>query len=363
MAVTKELIEAIEEMQRGNPEGFAKVYEETHNYVYAKAKYMMKSEQDALDLTQETYIQAYRGIASLKDANNIYAWLGGIVNRQGMKVINKKKELLAGETQEYIFDDIESNEATPEQMAEQNATVEIIREMIDELPELQRVAVMAFYYDNMKIDAIADMCECSSNTIKSRLNYAKKFLKTKVEEHERKNRYKLCSVSPAILFLVFKGLFSEETYKMPAQAAKSVYEASCSALGIEAVSLSASGAAAGVPGGSEVAGNAANGLGSGVTAGNVASVVGTTAKISLMAKIGMVAASLAIIGGIGVTVSLFANKSAPQNSEIAIEQTDREYGKEEQAEAGRHLYPARHFHSHAAADLRRGCADGRGRDA
>ena len=38
----------------------------------------MHDEADALDLTQETYIQAYRGIGSIEDANNVYAWLGGI---------------------------------------------------------------------------------------------------------------------------------------------------------------------------------------------------------------------------------------------------------------------------------------------
>lgn len=39
----------------------------------------------ALDLTQETYIQAYKGIESIEDVNNVYAWLGGIVYRQGMQ--------------------------------------------------------------------------------------------------------------------------------------------------------------------------------------------------------------------------------------------------------------------------------------
>ena len=135
-------------------------------------------------------MQAYRGIGSIEDVNNVYAWLGGIVYRQGMRIFNKKKEVITGEEQDYLFEEMESGEATPEQTVEQQATVDIVKGMIDELPELQRVAIMAFYYDNMKIDEIASMCECSANTIKSRLNYAKKFLKEKVEAHEKQNRYK-----------------------------------------------------------------------------------------------------------------------------------------------------------------------------
>ena len=235
MAVTKELKEAIIKMQAKDEAAFATFYEQTYSYVYAKAKYMMRNEEDALDLTQETYIQAYRGIGSIRDINSVYAWLGGIVNRQGMKIFDKKKDVLTSEDQDYIFEEMEAEDATPEQAVDKQATADIVKGMIDELPELQRVAVMAFYYDNMKIDDIASFCECSANTIKSRLNYAKKFLKEKVEAHEKQNRYKLCSLSPAILLLAFRSLFAEPKYQMSAEVSKSVYMASCNSLGIQAV--------------------------------------------------------------------------------------------------------------------------------
>ena len=119
MAVTKELKDAVERMQAKDETAFATFYEQTYPYVYAKAKYVMHDEEDALDLTQETYIQAYKGIESIEDVNNVYAWLGGIVYRQGMRIFNKKKELLTGEEQDYLFEEMESGEATPEQAVEQ----------------------------------------------------------------------------------------------------------------------------------------------------------------------------------------------------------------------------------------------------
>ena len=302
MAVTKELKDAIHKMQTGDDTGFAIFYEQTYPYVYAKAKYIMHNEEDALDLTQETFIQAYRGISSISDVNNVYAWIGGILYRQGMKIFNKKKELLTGEEQDYLFEEMESNDATPEQTVEQQATVNIIKGMIDELPELQRVAIMAFYYDNMKIDEIASMCECSSNTIKSRLNYAKKFLKEKVEVHEKQNRYKLCSVSPAILLLAFRSLFAEPQYKMPAQAVKGVYMASCNSLGINTVSSV-------VAGGSTYAS-------AGTVAGTTAA---TAAKAGLGIKIGIAAAALLTYGGITAAVPINMNNSPKEPVAIVEE--------------------------------------------
>ena len=143
----------------------------------------MKDEQDANDLVQDTYIQAYQNINSLQDHQNIFAWLGGIAYRQGMKIYRKKNDVLLDEDCEGFFEQIKSEDISwsPELSAEQKAVGNIVAEIIDELPPLQKAALTAFYYDGMKIDEIAQMYDCSSNTIKSRLNYAKKFVREKVE--------------------------------------------------------------------------------------------------------------------------------------------------------------------------------------
>ena len=311
MAVTKELKNAVERMQAKDETAFATFYEQTYSYVYAKAKYVMRDEEDALDLTQETYIQAYKGIGSIEDVNNVYAWLGGIVYRQGMRIFNKKKELLTVEEQDYLFDEMESGEATPEQTVDKKATADIVKGMIEELPELQRMAVMAFYYDNMKIDDIARVCECSANTIKSRLNYAKKFLKEKVEAHEKQNRYKLCSVSPAIILLAFKGLFAEPEYKMPAQAVENVYAASCNSLGIKMASTAMAGGSASA------------------SAGTVAGGAVATAKTGLAIKIGIAAVALLTAGGITAAVAINMNHSPKEPVAVVEEENKEEDNKQE----------------------------------
>ncbi|MDD6193025.1 MAG: sigma-70 family RNA polymerase sigma factor [Lachnospiraceae bacterium] len=312
MGIANELLTAIEQMKEGKEEGFAVVYSQTYNYVYSKAKYLMKSEEDALDLTQETYIQAYKGISGIDNPENIYAWLGGIVYRQGMKIFNKKKELLVEQEQDYIFEDVASNEATPEENAEQNATRQVVRGIIEELPELQRMAVMAFYFDNMKIDAIAQMCDCSSNTIKSRLNYAKKYLKEKVVEHEKKNNYKLYSVTPAVLYLVFKDMFGSADYKMPHYAVQEVYGSACGKLKIQPKSIAGNKAVV-----SKAATKAATKVG--------VSTFGTKAAMIATAVIVTVGAGAAIVH------TLNKDKEVPPNTNVV--ETEREIDEPDSAEA------------------------------
>ena len=312
MGIANELLTAIEQMKEGKEEGFAVVYSQTYNYVYSKAKYLMKSEEDALDLTQETYVQAYKGISGIDNPENIYAWLGGIVYRQGMKIFNKKKELLVEQEQDYIFEDVASNEATPEENAEQNATRQVVRGIIEELPELQRMAVMAFYFDNMKIDAIAQMCDCSSNTIKSRLNYAKKYLKEKVVEHEKKNNYKLYSVTPAVLYLVFKDMFGSADYKMPHYAVQEVYGSACGKLKIQPKSIAGNKAVV-----SKAATKAATKVG--------VRTFGTKAAMIATAVIVTVGAGAAIVH------TLNKDKEVPPNTNVV--ETEREIDEPDSAEA------------------------------
>ena len=94
MAISEQLLDGINTLQIGNSRGFDVIYNETYSYVYARARMIMKDEQDTNDLVQDTYIQAYQNINSLQDPQNIFAWLGGIAYRQGMKIYRKKNDVL-----------------------------------------------------------------------------------------------------------------------------------------------------------------------------------------------------------------------------------------------------------------------------
>ncbi len=308
MAAEKELLHGIALMKEGKEEGFNILYSHTYNYVYGRARSVMKTESDAQDLTQETFIQAYKGIAALEDANNVYAWLGGIVFRQGAKLYNKtKKELLLNEDQDYIFDEVETKDvdALPEESAELKATTDVVMGMIDELPELQRSAIVSFYYDHMKIEEIAKVFDCSVNTIKSRLNYAKKYLKSKVEEHQKQYSYKLFSFSPAVLLLALRGLLTSEKYTMAPESAEKVYHVACDALGITASTIALG--AAGVTAASVTGAGAAGTATTVATAAKTGGLIGKFLAMSTAAKTGAIVLATAVIGGGATTAVLLTN--------------------------------------------------------
>lgn len=324
MAIDQELLNAIELMNQGKEEGFNILYSRTYNYVYRNAKCLSHNEEDALDLTQDTFIQAYKGIGSLRDPNKIYSWLGGILKRRTCKFYDKTNdEILVYEEAEDIFENIESTDIAfrPEESAQAKATSDIVMNLIEELPELQKAAIMAFYYDNMKIDDIAEMFECSANTIKSRLNYAKKFLKEKVTEHEKRNNYKLCSLSPAIILWAFDSLFATDGYRLSKTTAQAIYNAACSAVGLVPGAITVGGTA-----GATVAATT-SGAGVGATAttgvkasGGMAAIAGTATKagLTLGAKLGIAVATVAVTGAVATGAYVY-NESANDTPAVQTE--------------------------------------------
>lgn len=296
MAVSNELKNGIKILVEGNEEGFNIIYSQTYDFVYKRAKYIMKQEEDVLDLVQETYIQAYKGIKTIEDEEKIYGWLGTVVHNQGMKIFRKKKEVLVDEEAGGMFENIEAEDvdSKPEDSAQVRETAKIISELLEELPPLQKAAVIAYYYDNMKIDDIAKVFGCSSNTIKSRLNYAKKYLKESVEKHEKKNGYKLRGVAPFIMIIAFDGLFADTAYAADAVVMDSLYSEICGKIGGNLMGS-----------GNKKVENAE------LTKASAAKTngAGATAKgISLGAKIGMGVAALAVVAGIGVGIMMFGGE-------------------------------------------------------
>ena len=69
---------------------------------------------------------------------------------------------------------------------DQAETKKLIDQILGELDEKQRMVVGMFYYEQMSVNEIAEALNCSVNTVKSRLNYARKKIGKEIAELEKK---------------------------------------------------------------------------------------------------------------------------------------------------------------------------------
>lgn len=275
MEIDPKLKSAVEKLKSGDAEGFNEVYSKTYNYVYFRAKQIMKNEDDAMDLMQIVYMEAYKSISGLETPESIYSWLSSITFRQGMKIFQKKKEILLDEDFENIFDSIETsdNDSRPELSYEKKEEQRLLADLIDSLPEVQRATVVAFYYDNIKIEEIAEVMDCSVGTVKSRLSYARQALKKKLEASGKSRAGKgAMALTGAMIFGAVQ-LMSEETV-LAAPMAAGAFANICSGLGIAGGAVMAGSALVGGAGISAATGSTA---GTAAVAGTAAALAGSTA--------------------------------------------------------------------------------------
>lgn len=185
--------------QNGDNCAFEELFTETYNDVYYFALKTVKDENLAADITQETFVTIFNNLNSLNDAVAYSSWSRQITYRHCLQYLKKQnREIVAEENEDgsTIFDDIEEDRAEfiPDENLDKEDFKNTILRIVDKLPEEQRTVVILYYYDELSVKQIAEIQGVSEGTVKSRLNYARKAIKSAVEDYEDKNNIKLHSV-------------------------------------------------------------------------------------------------------------------------------------------------------------------------
>ena len=208
------LISLVSKAKQGDPDALNDLFNAFYNDVYYFALKTVKDDQVACDVTQETFIEVINTLDQLEQEAAFVTWLKKITYHQCTRYFKKKKDVIVDEDEDgnTVFDTLqeEKSDFIPEEALDKEDFKKTIMGMIDNLSEEQRAAVMMFYYDELSIKQIAEIQNTNENTVKSRLNYAKKGIKKSVEDYEKKNGVKLhcVGVLPLLLWL-FKDYFAQ----------------------------------------------------------------------------------------------------------------------------------------------------------
>lgn len=220
-----DLKEMIEKAAAGEENALEKIYNLTYVQGFAIALQMVKNEQDAMDIMQDAYISTFRNLKKIEDPKRLKSWFNCIVANKCKDWLKKKKPQLfsdipTGDDDREFEDTIADENLTfsPEESVDYAETKRLMKEILDGLPEDQKLCVLMYYYEELSVADIADALGCSTGTVKSRLNYARKKIRNDVEELERKGT-KLYSVAPLpfILWMLREG---EQTISVPGSFGK-----------------------------------------------------------------------------------------------------------------------------------------------
>lgn len=141
--------------------------------VYWAAYGVTKSESDALDITQETFIRAIKHADKLKSMEEaqLKGWLYRVCINLCMD--SKRKQKREQPSEELPEVTVESEYELPEASAINKESRQSVRKAVDELPEIYRETVILHYFSNLRYDEIAALQGVSEGTVKSRISRAK----------------------------------------------------------------------------------------------------------------------------------------------------------------------------------------------
>jgi len=135
----------------------------------------VRNQADALDVTQEAFIKAYRALPNFRGESAFYTWLYRIA-------VNTAKNFLAVQTrrssdyeQEYSeIEQFEGNEAlkehsTPEHLLLTEEIQATVISAIENLPDDLRTAITLREIDGLSYEEIAGVMDCPIGTVRSRI--------------------------------------------------------------------------------------------------------------------------------------------------------------------------------------------------
>jgi RNA polymerase sigma factor (sigma-70 family) len=168
-----DLTRYIEGMREGKKDDFEYIYNAFLPYAYfiVKNTYADKSEAD--DIVQEAFISAYKNIANLNNPASFASWFGKILNGAITSAYRKKKNVLSDndESVNEAFD--MKDDFMPEKNYESKESRRKVLDAVKRLPNSQRRVIIAFYFQDLKINEIAESLELSEGAIKNALYKAR----------------------------------------------------------------------------------------------------------------------------------------------------------------------------------------------
>jgi len=170
----------VPQARAGDPAAWNALFRRYQLPLYVYVFELVRNEQSALDIVQETFIASARHLGSLREDHKFGSWLFGIAHQKCIQRWRQRKEILLDEIPELPDD----GESGPDDLLIRREQEAEFMNLLNQLPPPQRAVLLLHYIEDFPIEEIARITETQPGTVKSRLHYAKRALRKLLEQHE-----------------------------------------------------------------------------------------------------------------------------------------------------------------------------------
>lgn len=174
----------IQRAQKGNHDAFAALVEEHQRYVYNLALRVVKDENEALDLTQETFVRAWTALPNFKGQSQFRTWLYRIVTNLCYNRLPNLRRSLKDLGDDVMEDIPEPHFNSPASEFESNETKRHLSEAIQNLDANYQLLITLRYQNELSYDEIASTLNLPLGTVKTGIFRAKEQLRKSLAQLE-----------------------------------------------------------------------------------------------------------------------------------------------------------------------------------
>jgi RNA polymerase sigma-70 factor (ECF subfamily) len=169
---------AMRRCRRGSSAAFEVFVNRYMKDAYFIALGLVGNREDAMDLSQEAFIRAYRNIKHLKPERKFFPWFYQILKNLCISHLRKRRYRKADSLDNENCPEIPDNTDcfSPDVVAEKNEFKVKVWQAIGKLDDKHREVIILRHFQNMSYEQIAEALYCNKGTVTSRLYYARKRL-------------------------------------------------------------------------------------------------------------------------------------------------------------------------------------------
>ena len=181
----EKLLELIRRSRERDLDAQEELVRTAQNRVYYHCKKMLKHEETAWDASQDVLLAMITSLDQLQEPAAFWGWVDGITAdrcKHLLSTSHKERQLPEDEEGSALLESVEDLEETltPDKGLDNEETRRMILGLVDDLPPEQRMTVLFYYYDEMTVKQIAEAMDTSEDTVKSRLNDARRSIEESI---------------------------------------------------------------------------------------------------------------------------------------------------------------------------------------
>ena len=178
----EQILSSIQNVLSGDANAFEDIVREYERNVYNIALRMCGSREDALDISQESFLKAYHSLHSFRGDSRFSVWLYRIVSNTCLDFLRERKRRAevplerGDEEEEREETQIRDESLSPESLFERKLTREAVQRGLESLPEDQRKILLLREIQGFSYEEIGRILSLESGTVKSRIFRARRKL-------------------------------------------------------------------------------------------------------------------------------------------------------------------------------------------